>query len=166
TESNRAIEMSPGSCGVLAIVENYLVSGKHARSVTCGRSSFFLGALTWHRAGEPRIAWQRLAQSPNITSGANSVVAAEDWNRSAPDVGSSRASGCSWPSSEVHRMNPNGRSTTHCRHPNCYDGNLTQTCRSAAVTVRSKTTHCRRPTGRRQRQQCSEEPPVFHGCRA
>jgi hypothetical protein len=44
-------------------------------------------------------------------------------------------------SSEVHRTNPSVRPTTHCRHRNCYDGNLTETCRSGAVTVRSKTTH-------------------------
>jgi hypothetical protein len=50
-------------------------------------------------------------------------------------------SGGSWPTSEVHRTNPSGRSTTHCRHPGCYDGNLTQTCQSGTVIVRSKTTH-------------------------
>jgi hypothetical protein len=44
-------------------------------------------------------------------------------------------------------MNPSDGSTTHRRQPNCYDSNLAQTCRSATVTVRSKTTPSRRRAG-------------------
>jgi len=47
-------------------------------------------------------------------------------------------------------MNLSGGSTTHFRHPNCYDSNLTQNCRSTTVTVRSKTTRSR-PSDRRIR---------------
>jgi len=57
-------------------------------------------------------------------------------------------------------MSPSGKSTTHCRHPNCYDGNLAHTCLSGTVIVRSKTTL----SGRSDRQ--SDDPKAVEAQRS
>lgn len=42
-----------------------------------------------------------------------------------------------WPSSEVHRINPSGGSTTHCRHPELLSQQCDRTCRSKTTQIRS-----------------------------